>query len=225
MAVRAVSADTLDHKGLINLLLDLQKPCQKARNRAMGDKTSVKITIIDRDGASRKQLEALLARERIENCAVVADTAGAGDLCLWIGDRDEKPPAGLKTGENDRFTRPVRAGAVLERVRRLQAMAKDKGRKIAIGPFELDAHSNEILLAEDRAVRLTEKEKEILLLLSEAKGEAVGREALLEKVWGYASDLDTHTLETHIYRLRQKIERDPAKPEILLTDGAGYKII
>lgn len=184
----------------------------------------VKITIIDQSTASREQLTALLARENVVNCEVLAEAGGTGDVYLWIGEKDQKPPKALKLGENDRFTRPVRPGAVLDRVRRLQAMAKSPGKKIAIGPFELDAHSNEILLAEDRAVRLTDKEKEILLLLSEAKGKAVERQALLEKVWGYAADLDTHTLETHIYRLRQKIERDPAKPEILLTDGAGYRI-
>jgi DNA-binding response OmpR family regulator len=186
---------------------------------------SVKITIIDQNEASRQQLTVLLARENIVNCEVLAEAGSVAGVCLWIGEKDQKPPGSLKMGENDRFTRPVRVGAVLDRVRRLQAMAKDKGRKIAIGSFELDVHSNEILLAEDRAVRLTDKEKEILVLLNEAKSEAVGREALLEKVWGYASNLDTHTLETHIYRLRQKIERDPAKPEILLTDGAGYKIV
>ena len=185
---------------------------------------SVKITIIDQNAGSREQLTALLARENIVNCEVLAEAGGAEGVYLWIGEKDQKPPGDLKTGENDRFTRPVRAGAVLDRVRRLQAMAKNTGKKIAIGPFELDVHSNEILLAEDRAVRLTDKEKEILVLLAEAKGKAVDRQALLEKVWGYAEGLDTHTLETHIYRLRQKIERDPAKPEILLTNSSGYKL-
>ncbi|MGB4107485.1 MAG: response regulator transcription factor [Alphaproteobacteria bacterium] len=190
----------------------------------MNDKSSANITIIDKDAASRKQLLALLARENITGIAVLAEMPGDGGLCLWLGEKGEEKPVGLNAGENNSFIKPVRAGALLDRVRRLQAAGQNAGKRIKIGPFELDVHSSELLLAEDRAVRLTDKEKEILVLLSEAGGAAVDRQALLEKVWGYAPGLETHTLETHIYRLRQKIERDPAKPDILLTDGAGYKI-
>lgn len=200
----------------------MEKPCNShakgPRNRPM----SAKITIIDRDAASRKQIQALLEREKITGCTVLAEASGT-NACVWVGGKGEEPPAGV--GANNSFSRPVRVGALLDRVRRLQAASQGAGKRIRIGPFDLDARSSELLLAEDRAVRLTDKEKEILLLLSEANGETVDRQVLLEKVWGYAPGLETHTLETHIYRLRQKIERDPAKPEILLTDGAGYKII
>lgn len=188
----------------------------------MSSKTGVNITIIDRDPASRKQLQAVLEREGIAGCMVSAQASGGG-VCLWVGGRGEEPPAGI--GASNSFAKPVRVGALLDRARRLQAAGQGLERRIKIGPLELDAHSSELLLAEDRAVRLTDKEKEILVLLSEANGAAVDRQVLLEKVWGYAPGLETHTLETHIYRLRQKIERDPAKPDILLTDGAGYKIL
>jgi DNA-binding response OmpR family regulator len=78
-------------------------------------------------------------------------------------------------------------------------------------------------------IRLTEKERDILLCLLAAKaqgegGGAVERRALLDRVWGYAETVETHTLETHIYRLRQKIEMDPASPQYLLTDGTGYRL-
>jgi DNA-binding response OmpR family regulator len=75
-----------------------------------------------------------------------------------------------------------------------------------------------------RVLRLTEKERDILLALLEASGQRVERRDMLEKVWGYASGVETHTLETHVYRLRQKMEIDPAKPVIVLTDGDGYRL-
>ena len=72
------------------------------------------------------------------------------------------------------------------------------------------------------AVRLTEKEIALLVILANAKGEAITREHLLDDVWQYVEGVETHTLETHIYRLRQKIESDPANPQILQTNETGY---
>jgi DNA-binding response OmpR family regulator len=73
-------------------------------------------------------------------------------------------------------------------------------------------------------VRLTEKEAAILKYLYRAGPEVVGREVLLHEVWGYSEGITTHTLETHVYRLRQKIERDPSQAEILLTEAGGYRL-
>jgi DNA-binding winged helix-turn-helix (wHTH) protein len=73
-------------------------------------------------------------------------------------------------------------------------------------------------------VRLTEKETSILRYLYRAGQRPVSRETLLQEVWGYNSGVTTHTLETHIYRLRQKIEKDAAAPAILVTESRGYKL-
>jgi len=81
-----------------------------------------------------------------------------------------------------------------------------------------------ILNKHDQAIRLTEKESALLEVLVKAGGKAVSRDDLLRHVWRYAPDVETHTLETHIYRLRQKIEDDPATPEIVVTDGDGYRL-
>ena len=72
---------------------------------------------------------------------------------------------------------------------------------------------------------MTEKESSILRYLYRAGQRPVSREKLLQEVWGYNSGVTTHTLETHIYRLRQKIERDAAAPAILLTEASGYKLV
>ena len=78
--------------------------------------------------------------------------------------------------------------------------------------------------ARNRKIRLTEKESAILKYLYRAGGRPVGRQVLLNEVWGYNSAVTTHTLETHIYRLRQKIEPDPANARLLLTEGGGYRL-
>jgi DNA-binding winged helix-turn-helix (wHTH) protein len=204
--------------GLKPLVL-LEKGCKGyatgPKNRGMS-----RLTIIDSHKASRDQIEAALLRAGIEGVTVSGGLAeGPG---IWIGRSDETPPGAV--GVSDRFVKPVRLGAVIDRVRRVLATAGKGAQKILIGPFVLDDASNELLLDDDRAVRLTDKEKKILQLLNEANGGTVSREILLEKVWGYAPNLETHTLETHIYRLRQKIEDDPASPLILLTDDTGYKL-
>jgi DNA-binding response OmpR family regulator len=74
-------------------------------------------------------------------------------------------------------------------------------------------------------VRLTEKETAILKYLYRAGAKVVNRETLLSEVWGYNSGVTTHTLETHVYRLRQKMERDPSAAVILVTEPGGYRLV
>ena len=72
---------------------------------------------------------------------------------------------------------------------------------------------------------MTEKETSILRYLYRAGQRPVSRETLLQEVWAYNSEVTTHTLETHIYRLRQKIEKDATAPTILVTEAGGYKLM
>jgi DNA-binding response OmpR family regulator len=74
-------------------------------------------------------------------------------------------------------------------------------------------------------IRLTEKEAAILKFLYRAGARAVARQVLLNEVWGYNAGVSTHTLETHIYRLRQKIEPDPTNVRLLITEGGGYRLV
>jgi len=75
-----------------------------------------------------------------------------------------------------------------------------------------------------RDIRLTEKETNILKYLYRAGGKPVAREELLEEVWGYNSGVTTHTLETHVYRLRQKIEPERGTATLLMTEPGGYRL-
>jgi DNA-binding response OmpR family regulator len=74
-------------------------------------------------------------------------------------------------------------------------------------------------------LRLTEKETAILRFLHRAGQQVVSRDTLLREVWGYNANVTTHTLETHIYRLRQKVERDPGTAQLLVTEAGGYKLL
>lgn len=145
---------------------------------------------------------------------------GAGILVLGL----EAPP--VPRGVLDDMPFPLRLGLVVDQIRYFLSR---RGRtdltlpdKLAFGPYRLTDQG--LAHAQGGLVRLTEKERAILGVLYLAPGHATDRKTLLDKVWGYAAGVETHTLETHIYRLRQKIERDPAQPAYLLTDDNCYRL-
>jgi DNA-binding response OmpR family regulator len=130
---------------------------------------------------------------------------------------------GETVSTQESLAKPFRFSALLARLHGLnthQAAGEDKA--VKIGPYTFHP-SAKLLQAEGRKVRLTEKETNILKFLHASAG-TVPREILLHEVWGYGPAVATHTLETHIYRLRKKIEQDPAKAQILLTEGGGYRL-
>ena len=95
-----------------------------------------------------------------------------------------------------------------------------------IGAFAFQP-ANRLLLNNETNEKtpLTDMETKILKYLYRADGRVVDRDVLLGEVWGYSAAVDTHTVETHIYRLRQKIERDPSNPEILVSEPGGYRLV
>jgi DNA-binding response OmpR family regulator len=121
------------------------------------------------------------------------------------------------------LVRPFRFSALLARLHALNAHdSVGDDAAVRIGPYTFHP-SAKLLQADGRKVRLTEKETNILKFLHASAG-TVPREILLHEVWGYSPAVATHTLETHIYRLRKKIELDPANAQILLTEGGGYRL-
>lgn len=133
---------------------------------------------------------------------------------------------GLDSGANDYVTKPFRFGVLLARIRaHLRSFEHTEDAVYQIGPYQFKPGMKMLTDAQLKRVRLTEKETSILKFLYRAGERVVGREVLLREVWGYNAGVTTHTLETHIYRLRQKIERDPANAELLVTESGGYRLV
>jgi DNA-binding response OmpR family regulator len=146
-------------------------------------------------------------------------------LTASVGDADTI--LGLDAGANDYVTKPFKLGVLLARLRaHLRQHEQSDDAVFAIGPYSFRP-SAKMLLDESsrRKIRLTEKETAIIKFLYRSGEKVVGRETLLNEVWGYNAGVTTHTLETHVYRLRQKIERDPANARILVTEPGGYRLI
>jgi DNA-binding response OmpR family regulator len=148
-------------------------------------------------------------------------------VMLTGADSEADTILGLDAGANDYVTKPFRLGVLLARLRaQLRQHEQSEDAIFTIGPYSFRP-SAKLLVAESgkKKVRLTEKETAILKYLLRAGDRATGRELLLNEVWGYNAAVTTHTLETHVYRLRQKIELDPSKAELLITEPGGYRLV
>ena len=133
---------------------------------------------------------------------------------------------GLEAGANDYVVKPFKFAVLLARIRaQLRQYEASEDAIFQIGPYTFRPGAK--LLVNDRGskLKLTEKETAILRYLYRAGARVVSRDVLLAEVWGYNANVTTHTLETHIYRLRQKIEENPSIARILVTEQGGYKLM
>ena len=147
-------------------------------------------------------------------------------IMLTGQDSDADTILGLDAGANDYVTKPFRFAVLLARIRsQLRQHEQSEDAVFAIGPYSFKPASKLLVDGDERKIRLTEKETSILKYLYRAGEKVVTRDVLLHEVWGYNAKVTTHTLETHIYRLRQKIETDPSQSELLLTEAGGYKLV
>ena len=132
---------------------------------------------------------------------------------------------GLDAGANDYVTKPFKFPVLLARIRsQLRQHEQSEDAVFKLGPYSFRPALKLLVCADDTKIRLTEKETNILKFLYRAPIPVVPRDMLLQEVWGYNAAVTTHTLETHIYRLRQKIEPDPANVQLLLTETGGYRL-
>ena len=163
-----------------------------------------------------------------ELCRMLRDEGLRAPIMMLTGaDSEADTVLGLDSGANDYVIKPFRLNVLLARLRaQLRQHEQSDDAVFTIGPYTFRPGAK-LLVDESRRrkVRLTEKETAILKYLYRAGDKTIGREILLNEVWGYNSGVTTHTLETHIYRLRQKIERDPSNAELLVTDAGGYKLV
>lgn len=185
-----------------------------------------------------------------DDAAALFDDAGRNDgalagLIVFVNESqgvdfdDTAIPPALSHIPVHKIAEPYRFGQLLDVITQIQEAANPRA-VLRIGNYCLDsleralvpyAHSSragditdDAQNHADAVIRLTEKEQEILLYLH-AHGGVVDRHALLEEIWGYGANIETHTLETHIYRLRQKIEQNPSEPHYLITHENGYRLV
>lgn len=169
--------------------------------------------------------------------AILADTKGARhyleEIVLLMGyalaESGEKTPSLRIEGQHLKvqdasLSLPSKAHTLISAIRNRLERQSPSERIVEIGTYTFDAYDFLLTDKSGENIRLTEKEAAILLCLQAASGGIVGRQTLLDEVWGYAQNVETHTLETHIYRLRQKIEADPSNPQILKTEEDGYAL-
>jgi DNA-binding response OmpR family regulator len=195
------------------------------------------------EAASVAEAEAMLRLPNVRYDAVVLDIGlpdGDGrELCTRLrkqglrmpilmltgADGEQDTVRGLDSGANDYVAKPFRTSEVLARLRaHLRVYDESDDAAYNIGPYSFRPSARMLLDLSNRKIRLTGKEAAVLRFLYRADGRPVERQTLLGEVWGYNSTVTTHTLETHIYRLRQKIEADPSNPRLLLTKARSYQL-
>jgi DNA-binding response OmpR family regulator len=161
-------------------------------------------------------------------CRVLRVAGIACPILMLTGATEEHDMiSGLDAGASDYVIKPFRIGELMARLRaQLRQHAAAEDAEYAIGAFRFQPARKLLVAAETGArIRLTDKETAILRHLHRAVGQVVPRDALLGAIWGYNSEVNTHTLETHIYRLRQKIEADSANATLLVTAPGGYRLV
>jgi len=218
------------------------------------DDRALRVTLVEQltlDGefsavqaGSVAEAEAAIANMDSRFDAIILDISlpdGDGrDLCVKLRQQGLKVPIlmltgsgdeldvvrGLDSGANDYIAKPFRLAELLARLRaQLRMFENSEDAFFSIGPFIFRPSAKQLVdPSKNRRIRLTEKEAAILKFLYRAGPRPVARQVLLNEVWGYNASVTTHTLETHIYRLRQKIEPDPSNARLLLTESGGYRL-
>ncbi|MEO9649511.1 MAG: response regulator transcription factor [Roseobacter sp.] len=147
-------------------------------------------------------------------------------LMLTGHDSDADTILGLDAGANDYVSKPFKFPVLLARIRaQLRQHEQSEDAVFQLGPYTFKPAMKTLLAEDDKKIRLTEKETNILKFLYRSTEGVVPRDVLLHEVWGYNAGVTTHTLETHIYRLRQKIEPDPSNARLLVTESGGYRLM
>ncbi|HJN20930.1 MAG TPA: response regulator transcription factor [Alphaproteobacteria bacterium] len=162
-----------------------------------------------------------------ETCRLIRRAGHKTPIIMLTGANSEADTTlGLDVGADNYITKPLRLGVLLARIRaQLRRHELTDDAAFTIGPYDFQPGNKMLVETSGKCkIRLTEKETAILKFLYRAGDKVIGRDVLLDEVWGYNAAVATHTLETHIYRLRQKIETDPSKAQILLTETGGYRL-
>lgn len=163
----------------------------------------------------------------IEACRKMREQGVKAPIVLLTGAAREEADQvnGLDAGANDYVLKPFKFSVLLARIRaHLRSHESSEDAVYRIGPYEFRPGMRVLIDPAQKKIRLTDKEAAILRYLYRSGVKPVGRDELLREVWGYNANVTTHTLETHIYRLRQKIEPDAQSPKLLITETGGYRL-
>ena len=185
---------------------------EKARE-AIYDLVILDVGLPDMDG---RELCRLMRKQGVK-CPIVM---------LAGHDTDADTILGLDAGANDYVSKPFKFPVLLARIRaQLRQHEQSEDAVFQLGPYTFKPANKMLITGDEKKIRLTEKETNILKYLYRATDGVVARDVLLHEVWGYNAGVTTHTLETHIYRLRQKIEPDPSNARLLVTESGGYRLV
>ncbi|MFP7569713.1 response regulator transcription factor [Marivita sp. S2033] len=162
-----------------------------------------------------------------ELCRLMRKQGVKSPVVMLTGhDSDSDTILGLDAGANDYVTKPFKFPVLLARIRaQLRQHEQSEDAVFTLGPYTFKPSMKLLITEDDKKIRLTEKETNILKFLYRSTDGVVARDTLLHEVWGYNAGVTTHTLETHIYRLRQKIEPDPSNARLLVTESGGYRLV
>jgi DNA-binding response OmpR family regulator len=215
--------DDADLRGLLCEQLELHEEFAAAGAQSateglrMAKDARPDLILLDVDLPDMDGREALkLMRGGGVSAPVIMLTAASGDSDTILG---------LESGANAYVTKPFKFNVLLAHIRaQLRSHEQSEDAVFKIGPYEFRPASKLLVDARGKKIRLTDKETNILKYLYRAGSKVISREELLTEVWGYNAGVTTHTLETHVYRLRQKIEPDPTSPKILITEAGGYRL-
>ena len=212
--LRTVLAEQLDlYDGFTTIQVGTAAEGMEKAKLAHYDAILLDIGLPDMDG---RELCRLLRREGVK-CPILMLTGNA---------TDSDQIHGLDAGANDYIAKPFKLPVLLARIRaQLRQHEQSEDAVFGVGPYSFRPAAKLLLDEAEKKIRLTEKETNILKYLYRAGANVVPRDVLLHEVWGYNAGVTTHTLETHIYRLRQKIEPDPANARILVTEPGGYRLV
>ena len=211
--LRAALAEQLElHEEFVTAQAENAGEGLKLARESRADLILLDVDLPDMDGREACRL----MRKQGVSTPVIMLTAAATDSDTILG---------LDAGANDYVTKPYKFAVLLARIRvQLRDYEHSEGAVFRLGAYEFRPAAKLLIDPQGKKIRLTEKETNILKYLYRAGEKPVSREELLAEVWGYNAGVTTHTLETHVYRLRQKIESDPANAKLLLTEAGGYRL-
>jgi DNA-binding response OmpR family regulator len=187
-----------------------------ARDAVRQDRVDLVIMDVGLPDMDGREAVKLMRREGYRG-SVIMLTAQTSDADVVMG---------LDSGANDYVPKPFKFAVLLARIRaQLRQQEASEDAVFKVGPYTFRPSAKMLVNDKGSKLKLTEKETAILRFLYRAGQKVVSRDILLQEVWGYNATVTTHTLETHVYRLRQKIETNPSSARILITEPGGYKLM